>query len=109
MRPRQPQGDEVLVVAEPDVEARPVSLDQLVLEEDRVLFAGRDHHLDVPEEILEERDEDPAVAGAFLEILRDARAQADRLADVHDGAGPVLHDVAAGLGRQRLQLPLQLL
>src|SRR5207237_3346599 len=108
VRAREAQRDKVLVVPEPDVESRPVLLDQLVLEEERVLLARGDHHLDVAEQVLEEGDEDPAVAGALLEVLRHPRAQVDGLADVHHRAGAVLHDVAAGLGRQRVQLPLQL-
>ena len=108
VRVREPQRDEVLVVAQLDVEAGPVLLDQLVLEQDRVLLGRSDHHLHVGKEILEEGDESAGIAAALLEVLADAGAQVDGLADVHDVAGLVLHHVAAGLRRQRLELLLQL-
>ena len=71
VRVREPQRDEVLVVAQLDVEARTELLDQLVLEQHRVLLRGSDHHLHVGEEILEEGDERARVATALLEILAD--------------------------------------
>ena len=108
VRVREPQRYEVLVVAQLDVEAGPVLLDQLVLEQHRVLLGRSDHHLHVGEEVLEEGDEGPRIAAALLEVLADTRAQIDGLADVHDLAGLVLHQVATGLRRQRLELLLQL-
>ena len=49
------------------------------------------------------------VACIRVEIGPDAVAQADRLADVDDRPGGVLHDVAARLGGQRFQDPFEML
>ncbi len=70
------QDDEVLVVPEPDVEARTVLLDELVLEEQRLLLGAGDDDLDAAEEVLEERDED-AIVAALEEEMRQAAAQLD--------------------------------
>ena len=99
----EPQDEEVLVVAELDVEARLVLLDELVLEEHRLLLGAGDDHLDVAEQILEQRHEEAVVAPARVEVAADPRAQAGRLADVDHLAGPVLHEVAAGRSREGLE------
>ena len=96
----EPQDDEVLVVAQPDVEARLVLLDELVLEEDGLLLRARDDDVDVSQEVVEEGHERPLVAPGRVEIAPYPRPQAGRLADVDHLALPILHEVAARLRRQ---------
>ena len=62
------QDDEVLVVAQPDVEARLVLLDELVLEEDRLLLGARDDDLEVAEQIVEQRHEGAVVPAPGVEV-----------------------------------------
>ena len=99
----QPQHQEVLVVLEVDVEARLVTLDQRVLQQQRFFLVRRDDGFDVGDDPLQQRDEVAAVAGGGLEVLADAVAQHRRLADVDHLPARVLHDVDARLDRQAVQ------
>jgi hypothetical protein len=90
----------LLVVAQPHVEARLVLLDQLVLEEQRLLHVRGGDHLEVGDAVHQERNLVAAVAAA-VEVAAHARAQALRLADVEHGPLGVAEDVDAGLDRQR--------
>ncbi len=58
------ERDEVLVVAELDVVAGPVLLDEVVLEDRRFLLVGRDDRVEVADGRLEDRDERALVAPA---------------------------------------------
>ena len=80
--PVEPEDDEVLVVAQPDVEARPVLLDELVLEEHRLLLGAGHHHVEVAEQAVEQRDEVAVVAPPGVEVAADPGAQRRGLADV---------------------------
>ncbi len=82
----QPQRDEVLVVAELDVVARPVLLDEVVLEDRRLLFVAGDDGLEIADRALQDRNERAAVALRVLKVRTHARAQGLGLADVDDGA-----------------------
>ena len=97
------QHQEVLVVRQLDVEAGLVPLDERVLEQQRLFLVRGHHRLDVGDDPVQQRDEVAGVARGRLEILPDAVAQHGRLADVDRLAAPVLHDVDAGRGGQRLQ------
>ncbi len=103
-RASEPQRDEVLVVAELDVVAGPVLLDEIVLEDRRLFLVGRDDRLEVTDGPLQDGDERALVAEGILEIAPHARAQALRLADVNDDRLLVLEQVDAGLRRQRVEL-----
>ncbi len=88
-----------LVVAEQDVVARLVRLDQVVLEQQRLAFGARDRRLDPRD--LREHQRDPRLVRALLEIARHALLQVARLADVERRAGRVEHPVDARAVRQR--------
>jgi len=102
----QPERDEVLVVAQLDVEARLVLLDEVVLEDRGFLLARRDDGLEIANRPLQEREKLPLVASPGLEITADPAAEALGLADVEEAAFFVLEEVNAGLGWQALQLLL---
>ena len=97
---REAKTQERLVVAPLHVEARAVLLDQLVLEEQRLFLARDDDGLQRAEQAIEQGDEGPRVGGAGVEIAAHPVREVDRLADVDDPAGLVLHQVHAGLIRQ---------
>ena len=98
-----------LVVLEPDVEPRPVALDQVRLEEERLGDRIGQGHLDVGHPV--DDAPDPvglAVRALLLPVAPDPVAQALGLADVQDVAPAVLHQVHAGtigqLAEGRLEL-----
>src|SRR5207245_1582443 len=74
---------ERLVVAQPDVERRPVPLDEVLLEVERLDLAARHDDLDVLHARRQLRDLRAPVARS-LEVRAHARAQRLRLADVED-------------------------
>jgi hypothetical protein len=83
-----------LVVPEPDVEPRPVTLDELLLCEQRLRLGLRDQEVD-PRDL---GAEDPQrVRSAGAEVGRHALADRPRLADVDHLAVPVGEQVHAGL------------
>ena len=63
-----------LVVAEPDVERRPVALDEVLLEVERLRLGARDDDLDVVDALDELRGPETRVAA--LEVAAHTRAQA---------------------------------
>ena len=94
---------ERLVVAEPDVERRPVALDEVLLQMERLdLGVGHDH-LEVGDPLGQAAD-----PGAGLKIAAHARPKRLRLADVEHLAAVVVEQVDARFRRQRLQLVLEL-
>ena len=87
-----------LVVLEADVEARPVALDQVHLEEQRLGDRVGLGDLDVDDPVDHAADPVDLAGGRLLLPVRpDAVAQALRLADVDDVAAVVLHQVDARL------------
>ncbi len=97
------QHQEVLVVLEVDVEAGLVTLDERVLQQQRLFFVRGDDGFDVGDDPLEQGDEVAGVARGRLEVLADAVAQHRRLADVDRLAAHVLHDVDAGRRGQAVE------
>jgi hypothetical protein len=95
----------VLVVAQHDVEARLVLLDELVLEEQRLLLGVRQQHLEVAEDVVEDLHESARVG--LREVRPHTGPEVHRLADVDDLAGLVPHEVAAGRRRQLGDLLLE--
>ena len=92
-----------LVVAVADVVARLVLLDQRVLEQQRLHLAGHDDPLDAARgghQRLRPREQRRRRA----EVVRDALADAPRLADVQDAAVAVAEQVDARTVRERGQL-----
>ncbi len=86
-----------LVVLEPDVEPRPVALDEVGLEEERLGDRIRLGDLDVDDPVDDAPDPVDLAAGRLLLPVRaHAVAQALRLADIDDVAPGVLHEVDAG-------------
>ncbi len=99
----EPQDDEVLVVPEPDVEARLCFL-MSSFSRSTASFSERVTITSTsPSRSSSSGTKSAVVAPARVEVGADPGAQARGLADVDHLAGPVLHEVAAGLGRQRLQ------
>src|SRR5437764_1366584 len=94
---------ERLVVAEANVERRPVALDEVLLEVQRLDLALRDDHLDVVHAVGQLRDRG-AVAATRLEVRADAGAQGLRLADVEHLPAPVAEEVDARPRREVLEL-----
>ena len=92
-----------LVVAEADVERRPVPLDEVLLEVQRLHLAARDDDLHVVDALGELRECRP-VATASLEVRPDPGPERLGLADVEDLRPLVAEEVDAGLRRQALQL-----
>src|SRR6185437_5021958 len=92
----QRDGDERvgLVVPQPDVEARAVLLDERLLGEQRLGLAADDDAVDRGD-LAGHRG---VAAGA--EVVRDALAYRDRLADVDHAAGAVPEQVDARLVRE---------
>ena len=87
-----------LVVLEPDVEARPVALDQVGFEQQGLRDRVGLGHLDVDDPVDDAADAvDLAARRLLLPVRADATAQALRLADVDDVAARVLHEIDAGL------------
>jgi hypothetical protein len=88
-----------LVVAEEDVVARLLRLDEVVLEQQRLALGARHRRFDSHH--LREHHRDPRFVRALLEIARHALLQVARLADVKGFALAVVHPVDAGTMRQR--------
>ncbi len=85
---------ERLVVAQADVERRPVALDEALLEVERLRLGAGDDRLHVRDPLDELRRAEPRGAGA-LEVAADAGPQRLRLADVEDVALPAAEEVDA--------------
>jgi hypothetical protein len=83
-----------LVVAQPDVERRPVALDEVLLEVERLALGLGDDHLHVLDAGDEIRDSEPGVAPA--EVGADPRPQRLRLPDVEHAAAGAPKEVHAG-------------
>jgi hypothetical protein len=81
-----------------------VLLDEVVLEDRRLLLVGGDDGLEVPDGALEDGDERALIALGVLEVASHPRPQALGLADVNDRALLVLEEVHARLGRQPFEL-----
>ena len=96
---------ERLVVAEPDVERRPVALDEVLLEVERLGLGARDDDLDVFHALDEPGGAEPPVAA--LEVAADPRTQRFRLPHVQDLAVPVAKEVDARPAWKRLELPFK--
>ena len=92
---RDRDGDvrERLVVAQPDVERRPVALDEVLLEVERLRLALRDDHLETRDPPHELADPGPRVAA--VEVRAHAGAQRLRLPDVEDLVALVAKEVDA--------------
>jgi len=93
-----------LVVLEPDVVARPVALDQVDLEQQRLadrvrhrVFQVRDLVDDAPDQV------DLTAGGLLLPVASHPVPQALRLADVQNRPARVLHQVHAGPVRQSFE------
>ena len=94
VRERHRDVRERLVVAEPDVERRPVALDEVLLEMQRLRLRAGDDDLDVGDALGELRASHPRVA--TLEVAAHPRAQRLRLAHVQHFARLVAEEVHAG-------------
>ena len=95
-------ADVRLVVLEPDVVARLVLLDEVVLEDQRFLVVAGDQGLEVGDALHEEAHLAALVAAA--EVGAHAGAQALRLADVDDLAVLVLQQIDARPRLHRVEL-----
>jgi len=88
-----------LVVAQQDVEAWLLLLDQVVLKGQRFFVIGDDYVVDV-DGLADERAGFRVFPTAFVKVGRDPRAQVLGLADVNDFAFGVFVEVNAGGSRQ---------
>ena len=91
---------ERLVVTQAHVVRRPVALDEVLLEVQRLDLRAGDDRLDLVDALGHLPDPRPRVGRAGLEVRADARAQRLRLADVQDVAFPVSEQVDAGRRRR---------
>jgi hypothetical protein len=94
---------ERLVVAEPDVERRPVPLDQVLLQMQGLHLAAGDDHFDVGDALGQLRNRVPDVGGG-LKVAAYARPQRLGFPDVENLAAAVTKDVDTGLRRQPFEL-----
>jgi hypothetical protein len=94
---------ERLVVSKADVERRPVSLDQVLLDVQGLRLVAGDDHLDVGDHARQALDLGPRIA-ALLKVRAYARTKGLRLADVEHAAAGVPEEVHARLRGQALQL-----
>jgi hypothetical protein len=94
---------ERLVVAEPDVERRPVALDEVLLEVERLGLRPGDDHLQVGHAGRQLGDLSACIRRP-LEVRADARTQRLRLPDVQHFPALVTEEVDARLRRQALEL-----
>ena len=96
---------ELFVIAKADVVARPVFLDQLALEQQRLRLALDRVRLEVPDAV-EQRERLAIVMmpPTRMKILADALEQIARLADIDDAVEPILEQVHARLVRQLAHL-----
>jgi hypothetical protein len=99
---------ERLVVAKPDVERRPVALDQVLLEVERLDLGRRHDHLEVGDPPDEIRDRRTGVAAPGLEVRAHARPQRLRLAHVEHVPLLVTEQIDPRLRGQALQLRLEI-
>ncbi len=104
----EPERGVLLVVAQLDVEARPMLLDEEVLEDRRLLLGLRDQGLEVGHHAVQQGHEVARVRGARMEVRPHAGAEALRLAHVDDDAALVLEQVDPGRRRQGRELVLDL-
>ncbi len=88
-----------LVVAEEDVVARLVRLDEVVFKQQGLALGARNRGLDLRH--LRQHQHDACRVRAALEIACHALPEILRLADIERGAGGVIHPVHAGTMRQR--------
>ena len=94
---------ERLVVAQADVERRPVALDEVLLEVQRLRLALGDDHLDALDAVDHPVDADAHVAAA-VEVAADARPERLRLADVEDVVPLAAKEIDARAARQLAEL-----
>ena len=92
-----------LVILEADIVARPVLLDEVALEDQRLDLARRHDELEI-RDFRDHRTHLRRVVAAALEILPHAVLEHDGLADVDDLPRRVLHDIDTGILRQEFQL-----
>jgi hypothetical protein len=97
---READAQEVFVVAEFDVVARVMLLDERVLEDRRFLLGRGDDGVEITDRLLENGDEVTLVGAGGLKVTADPTPQALRLPDVDDDALLVLEEVDARLHRQ---------
>ena len=102
VRERHRDVRERLVVAQADVERRPMALDEVLLEVQRLRFRARDDDLDVADSLGQLRG--PHARVAALEVAAHARAQRLRLSHVQDLATLVSKEIDARPARKRLEL-----
>ena len=96
------QGEVALVVAQDDVEARAVLLDEGALGEECLGFVADRDDFEVGDAVDHAAQFRGGVTqGGGTEIALHAAAQRDGFADVDDGALAVAHQVATGLVGQR--------
>ena len=93
-----------LVVAQADVEGRPVALDQVLLEVEGLHLGGGNDHLDLLDALDQPIEPEPAVPAA--EVRANAGTQRLGLADVEDAALSTTEQVDARLRGEPLQLLL---
>ncbi len=96
-----------LVVAQADVERRPVAFDEVLLEVERLDLGARDDHLQVVDPVDELTQSLPRVARA-LEVRAHPWSQGLGLADVQHLSGSVAEEIDARFRRQALELVLEL-
>ena len=93
---------ERLVVAQPHVERRPVALDEVLLQMQRLGLGRRDDDLDPRHP--RHHAADALATVAAVEVAAHARPQGLRLAHVEDVVAPVAKEVHARVARKRSQL-----
>ncbi len=94
---------ERLVVAQADVERRPVTLDEVLLEVQRLRLALGDDDLDALDAVDHAVDADAHVAAA-VEVAAHARPERLRLADVEDVVPLAAKEIDARAARQLAEL-----
>jgi hypothetical protein len=97
-----------LVILKAHVVARLVALDQVHLEDQRLQLGGDHDPLDVGD-LAHELVGFGMLVGGIVEVRAHPGAQIDRLADVDDPPGFILHQVAAGLIGQGVQDALEVI
>jgi hypothetical protein len=103
---REPDAEEILVVAKLDVVARAMLLDERVLEDRRLLLGRRDDRIEIADGLQKEGNELPLVRAPGLKVASDAAPQALGLAHVDDAPLLVFEEVNARLGRKGVELRL---
>jgi hypothetical protein len=100
--PRDLDVGVALVVLEPDVVSRLVSLDQVAFEDEGFELGGGDDKVDVGDAGYEAQGLG-ALSGRGVKVGADAGAEVHGFADVEDFAPGVLHKVDAGFGGQGIE------